>query len=257
MSELLSNKKETKKKTVAFIDYANVKAWAREKDLKIDMQVLHSALISSGVHEVRFYYGFDPENQSIKSFFKNLEEFGYKVITKPIQYFKVNLSTLLKQKTNKQFLEKVSESFKVSLEDEVLRLKQNDISLLTPKANFDVEIATDIFENISYISNIILFSGDGDFVYLFKKLKLLGKKVTVVSGRKSFSGGLMQESYKFVTMERLIKTLPELLTDKKAKPALRQVLKNCASSLAKLLGLSSKDGDTTKYQTKHNDTIIK
>jgi uncharacterized LabA/DUF88 family protein len=234
-------------KAIAFIDYANIKAWLRGKKLGIDMNLLYEAMSSVGISNIYFYYGSDPDNIGIQSFFKKLQQFGYIIITKPIQYFKISLSSLLQQKTNIQLLENISVSFKDSLEKEAFRLDKSGITLLTPKANFDVEITVDILEAIVKTEHIILFSGDGDFVYLLKKLKMLGKKVTVVSGRKSFSGELMQEAYRFVTMELLAETITGLtfknvknVSNAKITPhEVKRLLKNCTSSISNLLGLSS------------------
>jgi len=143
--------KKQNKKAVAFIDYANIKAWARDKGLNIDMEVLIEMLNSVGIEEVRFYYGKDERNSN----------------------------------------------------------------------------------------------------YLIKALKQNFKKVIVVSGRKSLSGFLFKEADKFVTMERIASIIPEILlnqnqgrkSDINAKPALRQVLKKCAPSIASLLGLSSGNVD--------------
>ena len=55
------------------------------------------------------------------------------------------------------------------------------------KANFDVEIATDILLDKSKVDEIIIFSGDSDFEYLVKRLKDTGKKVSIFSSRKTIS----------------------------------------------------------------------
>ncbi|MDO8575517.1 MAG: NYN domain-containing protein, partial [bacterium] len=226
--------------TVVLIDYSNIKAWLRNKDFSIDLELLIKVFHSLNIKDVRFYYGSDLENPNILGFFKKLKSFGYLVITKSIQYFRVSLSSLLQQKTNRQLIENISESFKKSLDSEANRLEKEDISLLTPKANFDVEITTDAIFSMGKADQVVLFSGDGDFAYLIKELKKRGKNVTVVSGRKSLSGELVREANKFVTLERFALTVIGLVYSvHNAKPARRQVLKNCSDSIASLLELSN------------------
>lgn len=49
------------------------------------------------------------------------------------------------------------------------------------KGNMDIEITVDALVAARYLDSYMLFTGDGDFVYLIKELHRLGKHVTVVS----------------------------------------------------------------------------
>lgn len=238
-------------KTIVFIDYANVKAWARDKGFNIDMEVLIEIFNSVGVEEVRFYYGKDERNPKIDSFFLKMARLGYVVITKPVQYFKIALSELLEREANIRWLNSISQSVREGLKVEAKLLDEKGIELFAPKANFDVEISVDALIMKDIYTHFVLFSGDGDFAYLIKALRQNLKKVIVISGRKSLSGYLFKEADKFVTMERLASIIPEILLDRKhgrkgsvnAKPALRQVLKKCTPIITSLLGLSSNGVD--------------
>lgn len=254
MQEENTQKNIRKNKAIAFIDYANMKAWARDKKLSVDMEVLIEMLNSVGIEEVRFYYGKDERNLKIDSFFFKMEKLGYKVITKSVQYFKIALSELLEKEANVRWLNSISQSIREGLKTEAKLLDEKGIELFMPKANFDVEISVDALIMKDMYENFILFSGDGDFAHLIKALKQISKKTIVVSGRKSLSGYLFEEADKFVTMERIASIIPEILLnqnqgrrgDINAKPALRQVLKKCTPSIASLLGLSSSDVDKEK-----------
>lgn len=49
------------------------------------------------------------------------------------------------------------------------------------KGNFDLELAIDVFKIIKHVDNIILFTGDADYVPLVAAIQDMGKVVTVVS----------------------------------------------------------------------------
>ena len=57
----------------------------------------------------------------------------------------------------------------------------------TQKANFDVEIALDMRNNMDNYTTAILFSGDSDFAYLVKYLKQQRKNIVGFSHRTSIS----------------------------------------------------------------------
>lgn len=71
------------------------------------------------------------------------------------------------------------------------------------KANFDVEMATDILLEKFKLDEIIIFSGDSDFRYLVKKLKDNGLKVIVFSSKKTVSWELKIECSKVIYFENI------------------------------------------------------
>ena len=226
-------------RAVAFIDYANIKSWLIDKKLRIDLDLLHRELKTSGVKEVRFYYGSDELGKNT-SFFAALRRMGYAVITKPVQYFAVRLLDILQKSRNRRWLDALSQNIRETLLKESSQLDTKGIRLFEPKANFDVEIAADALEMANSFDAVLLFSGDGDFADLARRLSAKGKQVIVISGRKFMSGVLMGEADGFVFMEQLAKMIPGLVSSgEKAKPALRQVLKNSNSIVARPPSLSS------------------
>ena len=101
MTDKRDKKTHPIRRTLTIIDYANIKAWLREKGLQIDLEMLKTILSEIGINDVRFYYGKDEKNNGIQKFFDVIEKFGYTLITKPVQYFRVKLSELVFVKMQK------------------------------------------------------------------------------------------------------------------------------------------------------------
>lgn len=103
-----SLKKYIKGKIVVFIDYANIKAWAKERKLAFDLQVLYKVLRNSGASRILFYYGTDPKNPLSYSFLRKMKQIGFEVVTKPVKYFKFSLLNLLERRINQELLKRLS-----------------------------------------------------------------------------------------------------------------------------------------------------
>jgi len=231
------------KSTVALIDFANIKAGYRDRGYRtIDLEILYDALCDVGVTMVRFYYGVDTQNEKSASFFTKVASFGYVVISKPVQYFNISFLGLLEKPFNRRWIDALPINLRTNLLHEAKRLDMIGVRLLQPKANFDVEIAADALQLASEYNHFVLFSGDGDFVPLVKRLREIGKSVTVVSDRKYLSGELLLAADKFVTLGLLGKFIEGLLLGGERvtqNPPQGRVLKKGTSSIADLLGLSS------------------
>jgi len=50
---------------------------------------------------------------------------------------------------------------------------------------------------------LVLFSGDSDFNYLIKKLRLKGKQVVVISTKHHISRELIESSNKYIDLKKL------------------------------------------------------
>ncbi|MBI4068107.1 NYN domain-containing protein, partial [Candidatus Kaiserbacteria bacterium] len=239
-------------RAVAFIDFANVKAGYRDRGYRtIDMEVLHNALLVAGITTTHFYYGTDTRNKKSASFFAKVASFGYAVITKPVQYFNISFLGLLQKPFNRRWIEALPTNLRTNLLREAERLDMIGVRLLQPKANFDVEITADALQLANTNDHFVLFSGDGDFVPLVKRLRELGKSVTVVSDRKYLSGELLLSADKFVTFGLLNKFVPNLLLGNTTQnPPRGRVLKKGNISIADLLGLSSVKHETVDNNVK-------
>lgn len=197
--------------TVVFIDYANVKAWVKDRKLFIDLKVLYDVLKKAGARNVIFYYGTDSRNPATIGFLNKLRSFGYEVVTKPVKYIKIDLLELLNQRTNREILQRMKPEVKKSFVAEIRRLDKVKVNLFSPKANFDVEIALDMILLSENNDHFVLFSGDGDFVPIVRYLRGKGKRVIVVSGRKFLAGELLEAADTFLTLERFSQRVKGLL----------------------------------------------
>ncbi len=72
------------------------------------------------------------------------------------------------------------------------------------KGNMDVEIAVHVSETAPFITNLILFSGDGDFRVLLESVQRRhGIHCTVVSARSLVADGLRRQANEFVDLASL------------------------------------------------------
>ena len=95
---------------------------------------------------------------------------------------------------------------------ELERLSKRKVKLLLPKCNFDVEITLDAL-GTNY-KRILLFSGDGDFTALLKKLKKEGRWVFVLSGKKLLSARLIAHANRVMTLEQFKRHFPKVFYKK-------------------------------------------
>jgi len=72
------------------------------------------------------------------------------------------------------------------------------------KGNMDVEIAVHVNETAPFISNLVLFSGDGDFRILLESIqRRYGVHCMVVSARSLVSDGLRRQANEFIDLATL------------------------------------------------------
>lgn len=143
-----------KPKVKIYIDGANVFYTQRKLGWSIDWKKAKEFIEKDkDVIEWRYYTGLKDEDEKMQKYLRYLNKIGFNTITKPLKKIKVG-------DTEKDFIY---------------------------KANFDVEITADILLDKFKVEEIILFSGDSDFIYLVKKLKDSGVKVSIYSSRKTIS----------------------------------------------------------------------
>ena len=126
--------------------------------------------------EIRYYVGIKEGDEKMRTYLRYLDAIGITPITKPVKIIKIDKNHILAQLKN----------FK-----EIY------------KCNFDVEMTADILLERSQIEEVLLFSGDSDFDYLAKKLRDLGKKVTIFSSRKMLSWELKLTTKRYIYFEDL------------------------------------------------------
>ncbi len=137
-----------KGQTAVFIDWANVYGWKDSLKYKPDPKAIFNYLSAyKEVKDIRFYYGEDSNDQS-RDFLKEIKNMGFTLITKPVKHIVVG-----------------------TVENTVIKKR---------KADFDLEIGLDCFENLHNYQTFVFFSGDGDFSTLYERLIKNGKKVIVI-----------------------------------------------------------------------------
>ena len=136
-------------KVGVYIDWANVYGWRRVLKKEVDPKKLYRYLKGyKQIKEINFYFGTDVHPKS-EIFLDKVKKIGYKLITKPVKYLKI--------KTDKGWVG-------------------------VRKCDFDLEIGLDCFEELDKLDGFVIFSGDGDFATLYKRLIKKGKQVIVVYG---------------------------------------------------------------------------
>ncbi len=115
----------------------------------------------------RYYVGVKKDDEGMRKYLKYLNAIGFNTFTKPLKKIKIS----------------------------------DGQTKYIYKANFDVEITTDILLDKSKMDEIIIFSGDSDFQYLVGKLKDTGLKVIVYSSRKTISWELKLEDSEVIYFE--------------------------------------------------------
>ena len=141
--------------------------WAKiKKYLEADYEIL----------EWRYYIGVKDGDEGMAGFLRYLNAIGIKAVTKPLKKIALDLGDSRAKLTG-----------------------QNHIY----KANLDIEITVDILLDMGEVKELILFSGDSDFAYLIKRLRDLGKRVTIYSSRKTISWELKLEAAKVIYIENL------------------------------------------------------
>lgn len=164
-------KRYLKGRVLVIIDAANLESSVKSLNYWIDYIKLKN-LFSDNLAEIRNYcVHHDTDNQN--NFFVFLKKNGFKLITKPLKLIKTQ------------------------------DIERGDIR----KANFDVEIAVDVMERIDNFDTAILFSGDSDFDYLIRNLRIKNKRVIVVSTGHHVSKELVRSCNKYIDLRKLRKLI--------------------------------------------------
>jgi uncharacterized LabA/DUF88 family protein len=158
-----------------FIDGANLYATTKTLGFDIDYRRLLAEFRTRGALVRAYYYTAlieDQEYSSIRPLVDWLDYNGYRVVTKPAKEF---VDSMGRRKV---------------------------------KGNMDIEIAVDALEMAPHISNMVLFSGDGDFAPLVEAVQRKGVRVSVVSTITTqppmVSDDLRRQADEFIDIARLI-----------------------------------------------------
>lgn len=164
-----------KPKAKAYIDGSNVFYSQRKLGWTVDWAKAKKMLGKEwDILEIKYYTGIKPEDEKMKKYLRYLDKVGLVPVTKPLKTIKISDAHPMYKLHNYEHIY---------------------------KSNFDVEMTVDMLLDKGGAEELILFSGDSDFQYLVKKLKDLGRKVTVFSSRKTLSWELKLESSKYIYLE--------------------------------------------------------
>ena len=179
---------------------ADNKALADDEKLAIDLEKLKE-FTSLFSNHVRFYYGHDPQNDSLKFIGAAKHIFGKsRVFTKPIQKIRHHLKP-----------EEIPTNTRATFTD------ADGIYIQLPKCNFDVEMAVDTIRLKKEYDTLALFSGDADFVSLCRYLRKNGKKVILFKGG-NITSDLSKATDRVVNAQNIKRHIVKL---KKRKPGAR------------------------------------
>lgn len=125
---------------------------------------------------------------------------GSKIVSKKI-YMETSKDHEIIQLPFLKYLEKIGFQI-ISKEKKVIRLDNGDNKI---KVNFDVEITADICDHLwqNDCDEIILVSGDSDFLCLLKKAEEKGIIFTVVSSIDSVSSELSSNANKVINIDEI------------------------------------------------------
>ncbi len=140
-------------KALVLIDGANMFYTQQDMGWTLDWKKVTVYLKNKwDVGDVRYYTGIKDNDVKMQKYLKYLGYIGIKVASKPLKQIKDRVGNLLMY-----------------------------------KSNFDVEMAVDAMLKMKKYDVLVLFSGDSDFDYLVKILKIFSKDVWVFSTRAMIS----------------------------------------------------------------------
>lgn len=178
------------KKTNIYIDYANVRPWAKKLGWHIDLKRLKQLLDSfDTVNEIKFYHGTLKGKEQSEMVIGEAERLGYAVKTKPVKIMRLSIDASSVPDNSPELLKDFIRSpLLAKLRVETIQLLNNELKLLNQqgifyiedlKSNFDVEIGRDMLRDYDTdgMDNFILWSGDSDFEDPVRQLLNDKKKV--------------------------------------------------------------------------------
>lgn len=157
------------KRTIVFIDAANVIYSLRDLGWKIDYKKLqHYFLKQTKLVDIYFYIAYFDEDSGKKNLLEMLSRKGFKIRSKAVKEIKTT--------------------------DGIIH-----------KGNCDVELTMDAMTLINSFDTAVLMSGDSDFAPLVKFLQSHSKKVIIISTRGHVSKELIEVADLYLYFDRFKK----------------------------------------------------
>lgn len=184
-------------RTHVYVDYGNVRPWSDRLGWHVDTKRLYQLFDSfTCPKKLNFYYGTMTGDNESEKLIENVRSQGYFVTTKPVKRIKISIDVssvssgspdILRNFIARPLLESLSVKQIEELNGHLKTLNnQGTMFFEDLKCNFDVEIGTDMLEDMrNKVEGFILWSCDCDFADTILKLLEAGKKVTAfgIAGR--------------------------------------------------------------------------
>lgn len=179
-----ANQNDKCKKRYAFIDVQNTETTTRRVlGFEIDYNRLFSYLKNKWKCEKVFFYpGIEYNDTSRKKIFDEIVNSGAIVYPKYFSKYK-NKDRIIELTCN-------------NCENKIVYQINNGYSW---KSNCDVEMTIDILDSLKKDTEILIFTGDGDFKLLIERAVLCGSKVYIVSSQKKNKSDFHNSTSRFST----------------------------------------------------------
>ncbi|MCX7832129.1 MAG: NYN domain-containing protein [Actinobacteria bacterium] len=207
-------------KRAIFIDGSNFKyATYKALKLKVDFNKLLEVLSKDRYLLRAYYYSGIWTEESIKAFIRLKENSGDEDLNNSTTENSLNTkerdiyaNLISKRKKELDFLRFLSRSGYHVVTKPVRVYKDYLTEEAMFKANLDIEIVLDMLRIASHVDEIVLVSGDGDFVPVIKELQNYGVRIIVVTtlSREAQTNGykaseeLIDVSDEFIEIEDLV-----------------------------------------------------
>lgn len=192
------------KRRGVFVDVQNIFFCIRDKfpNCRVNYQAIKD-FFSTGDALTTFtaFSCVDPENREQRGFIMRVAFIGYRVVTKPLK-----------------------------------RMFDGNI-----KANMDMEMALEILDQAPFLDEIVIISGDGDFVSLINRLVQMGKHVIVVGPDQFSAPELIQACHEFINFSRIPGALEER-EEVEAEAVVLEVNQGTMDSAQEVFTLPSEEG---------------
>jgi len=166
-----------------YIDLTNVFHWQDVLGWKFRIEdVIDQLFTFPNIKEVKVYYGLNErDSKNSEAFHDRIKKTGAILKAKPMKFIPkdINEGLFFQRRTMTLF----DGNIKKRIYDFIDELQESGIVIEEPKCNFDVEMTMDLLDDAEKITAVILFSGDSDLVAPLERLKVKGKKISVVGVR--------------------------------------------------------------------------
>lgn len=181
-----------------YLDLTNMFHWQDTLGWKFRIEdVVGQLLTFPNIKEVKVYYGLNErDRKNSEAFHNRIKKAGAILKTKPMKFLlkDIDEGMFFQRKTLTLF----DVAVKGKINELIDELHKTGVAIEEPKCNFDVEMAMDMLDDSDKLTAVMLFSGDSDLLGPLERLKVKGKKVSVVGVRGKVASELHQIKDKYI-----------------------------------------------------------